>query len=177
MVLIGAYQTSWFRFHHLVDLMIDKNQLSSPFKTYIGLAMETFQSTKGGPRPRFQPSGINLSAVYLDGNRSKTVLRSVVSCLVELLKWIDNCDINMFSPTSLQNRVIEVSKELTRIDAKTELDKFQIMLIVHVCALSHTILKPSPKLLNLFYPIPKMGSYNNLLSCGVVEDEHDATLT
>ena len=83
----------------------------------------------------------------------------------------------MFSPTSLRNKVIEVSKKLTRIDAKTELDEFRTMLIVHVCALSHTILKPSPKLLNLFYPIPKMGSYNNLLLCGVMEDEHDTTLT
>jgi hypothetical protein len=45
-----------------------------------------------------------------------------------------------------------------------------------LCALSQVVLCPSPKLLNLLYPIPGKGSSNHLLNVGVDESMHHDAL-
>ena len=67
------------------------------------------------------------------------------------------------------------SENISRIKAGAELGEFRLMLILQMCALSSVVLHPSPKLVNLLYPIPGKGSANHLIDVNVKEaDHHDA---
>jgi hypothetical protein len=76
----------------------------------------------------------------------------------------------------LRKAVLQTSAEISRIKAPgAELGEFRLMLILQMCGLSSVVLCPSPKLLNLLYPIPGKGSANHLFDVGVNEaDHHDA---
>jgi hypothetical protein len=63
--------------------MIRDKSISQPFQTYIEMAEDTFKSITGGPKPRADPPGINIKAVYYpDDFAAKD---SVIHCTLELL--------------------------------------------------------------------------------------------
>ena len=64
LILLGAYQTSWFRFFYVGSKMILDKAMDDPFQTYIMLAEHTFGSITGGPKPRADPPGIGVKAIY-----------------------------------------------------------------------------------------------------------------
>jgi hypothetical protein len=48
LILLGGYQTSWFRFFHIGGIMIHERCTKSPFDAYVHLALKTFGSITGG---------------------------------------------------------------------------------------------------------------------------------
>jgi hypothetical protein len=179
LIVLGAYQTSWFRFFHIGMEMIgmEKNglqtQILKPFETYIRLAEETFGSITGGPKPRADPPGLDVRAVYFPNQFA--MKESVFECLLELLNWVNDCPEVHFSPESVRAKVLETSRSITCIKKETELGEFRLMLILQLCALSSVVLHSSPKLLKLLYRIPGKGASNHLIDVNVqIENHQDA---
>jgi hypothetical protein len=169
LIVLGAYQTSWFRFFHIGMEMIGmekiglQTQVLKPFETYIRLAEATFGSITGGPRPRADPPGLDVRAVYSPNHF--TMKESVIECLLELLNWVNDCP-------EVRAKVMETSRSITCIKRGTELGKFRLMLILQLCALSSVVLHSSPKLLNLLYRIPGKGASNHLIDVNVETENH-----
>jgi hypothetical protein len=174
LILLGAYQTSWFRFFYIGMSMVRDKKIADPFKTYIQLAEEAFGSITGGPKPRADPPGIvDIKDVYYpDECKFKS---QVVGCVRVLLELVNETPVEEFSHGFVRENVLRTAAEITSIKSGAELGEFRLMLILQICALSSVVLHPSPKLLNLLYPIPGKGSANHLNAVGVKEaDHHDA---
>ena len=174
LILLGGYQTSWFRFYHIGMKMVEGKLTADPFKTYIQLAEESFGSITGGPRPRADPPGINVKDVYYPNDCQ--VKHEVIKCIMSLLMLVNNCSHENFGPVFLRDAVLQTSAAISEVKGKAELGEFRLMLILQMCALSSVVLRPSTKLLNLLYPIPGKGSANHLLEVNVQEQEHDEAL-
>ncbi len=174
LILLGAYQTSWFRFFHIGTKMMGAKAMSQPFQTYIKFAEQTFGSITGGPKPRADPPGINIKAVYYPNNFE--MKRKVIESLMLLLSWVNECPSESFNHDSICMKVLETSRAILGIKAGAELGEFRLMLILQMCALSSVVLIPSPKLLHLLYPIPGKGSANHLLDINVQEADHQDAL-
>jgi hypothetical protein len=173
LILLGAYQTSWFRFFYIGMKMVKGKKTEDPFKTYIQLADVAFGSITGGPKPRADPPGIDVKAYYYPNECS--VKHKVIECILALLRWVNEIPEEKFNHVVLREAVLMTSENISRIKAGAELGEFRLMLILQMCALSSVVLHPSPKLLNLLYPIPGKGSANHLLDVNVKEaDHHDA---
>jgi hypothetical protein len=173
LILLGAYQTSWFRFFYVGMKMVKGKKTNDPFKTYIQLAVEAFGSITGGPKPRADPPGIDVKAVYYPDNCSTK--HKVIKTILGLLTWVNDTPPEKFNHVAIREMVLLTAKSISRIKAGAELGEFRLMLILQMCALSSVVLRPSPKLLNLLYPIPGKGSANHLLDVSVKEaDHHDA---
>ena len=174
LILIGAYQTSWFRFFYVGMQMVDGiNKFNDPFKTYIGLAEQSFGSVTGGPKPRCSPPGLGIKEYYYPNDcRLK---HAIIKCILELLLLVNDRPREEFDQVFLRTAVLRTSTAISNILPGAELDEFRLMLVLQMCALSSTVLLPNPKLLNLLYAIPGKGSANHLLDVGVQEaDHHDA---
>ena len=65
---------------------------------------------------------------------------------------------------------------ILEVNRRTELGEFRLMIILQICALSSVRVWPSPKLLNLLYPIPGKGSARHLIEAGVSEADHPAAM-
>jgi hypothetical protein len=138
-------------------------KMEQPFQTYINLAEETFGSITGGPKPRADPPGIDIKAIYYPNDFA--MKHKVVVCLMMLLGWVNECPKKSFNHDSLRKKVLETSKAFNHhslskkvletskailaFKAGAELGKFCLLLILQICALSSVVLTPSPKLLNL----------------------------
>jgi hypothetical protein len=176
LIVLGAYQTSWFRFFYIGMEMINMEKISlqtqglKPFETYIRLAEETFGSITGGPKPRADPPGLDVRAVYSPNHFA--MKQSVIECLLELLNWVNDCPEDHFSPESIRAKVLATSRSISCIKTGTELGEFRLMLILQLCALSSVVLQPSPKLLRLLYRIPGKGAANHLIDVNVETDNH-----
>lgn len=100
MILIGAYQISWFRFFYVGTKMVEeKKGLEEPFQSYISLAEDTFGSLTGGPKPRADPPGIDIKAIY-----NCEVLASVVKCISSLLGVLNRCPVKDFNHAFVHHR-------------------------------------------------------------------------
>ena len=170
LVLLGAHQTSWFRFFHVGMKMFKGKKRVDIFRTCVELAELTFGSISGGPKPRFEPPGINATAVYCGNNPN--VLDKVISYLFKMLHDVNSSPEKTFNHEVLRQIVKVISDKLTTIDPPAELGEFRLMLVLQMSALSSVVLHPSPKLLNLLYPIQGKGSAKHLLSVGVQEKDH-----
>jgi hypothetical protein len=175
LILIGGYQTSWFRFFYIGRMMIHTKALKSPFETYVSLALEKFGSITGGPYRRAEPPGINIKTVYLSLGDCN-IKQAVIACILVLLRWVNDCSEESFDHASVRDKVLETSLAISNVHRRTELGEFRLMLILQMCALSQVVLHPSPKLLHLLYPIPGKGSANHLLDVGVAEENHQDAL-
>ena len=80
LILLGGYQTSWFRFFYVGMKMVEGKLTTDPFKTYIQLAEESFGPITGGPKPRADPPGINVKDVYCSNNCQ--VKHKVIKCIM-----------------------------------------------------------------------------------------------
>ena len=139
--------------------------MSQQFQTYLKFAEQTFGSINGGPKPRADPPGIDIKAVYYTNNFE--MKRKVIESLMLLLSWVNECPSESFNHDSIRKKVLETSGAILGIKAGAELGEFRLMLILQMCALSSVVLIPSPKLLHLVYPIPGKGSANHLLDIHV----------
>ena len=110
------------------------------------------------------------------GANAVDVRKPVIHLLRLLLEWINQCPDTNFNQVSLKERVKKTAADIKLINKTTELAEFRIMMLVQLCALSKVVLQPSPKLLNLLYPVEGRGSMNHLLSLGVEPDYHQSTL-
>jgi hypothetical protein len=166
LILLGAYQTSRFRFRYVGLKILEKKQFRvEPFQSYVHLAEETFGTITGGPIPRADPPGINVKAIYYP--EQYEMKKIVIHHLLELLNWINECPDNSYNPVSVRDKVIETSKGISSFKTGTKLGEFRLMLILQLCALSSVVLRSSPKLQNMLYPIPGKGSANHLINVKV----------
>jgi hypothetical protein len=176
LIVLGAYQPSWFRFFHIGMEMIGmekiglQTQVLKPFETYIRLAEATFGSITVGPKPRADPPRLDDRAVYSPNHF--TMKESVIECILELLNRVNRCPEDSFSAESVWAKVMETSWSIICIKRGTELGKFCLMLILQLCALSSVVLHSSPKLLNLLYQIPGKGALNHLIDVNVETESH-----
>ena len=93
-----------------------------------------------------------------------------------LLCWVNECPNKSFNHESIHEKVLETSRAILTFKVGAELGEFHLMLILQLCALSSVVLLPSPKLLNLLYPIPSKGSSNHLLEVNVDKVDHPDAL-
>jgi hypothetical protein len=174
LILLGAYQTSWFRFFYFGMNIVSGKMTADPFKTYIELAEDAFGSVTGGPKPRADPPGINVKKIYYPEDCH--MKHTVIKCILSLLVLVNDCSDEEFSNVFLRGAVLETSAAISKIQTGAELGEFRLMLILQMCALSSVVLLPSPKLLNLLYPIPGKGAANHLNDVGVKEADHQDAL-
>ena len=173
LILLGGYQTSWLRYYQIGSIMFQERCITNPFETYIRLAMEKFGSITGGVYKRCEPPGIDVNEVYL---KERGVLNGVVQCIMNMLEWINACQEEVFDSAAVRMKVQETSCAISEVNRRTELGEFRLMTILQICALSSVRVRPSPKLLNLLYPIPGKGSARHLIEAGVSEAEHPAAM-
>jgi hypothetical protein len=175
LILLGAYQTSWFRFWYVGLKILKKKRFRlEPFQSYVYLAEETFGTITGGPIPRADPPGIDVKAIYYP--KQFQTKKIVIHHLLELLKWVNECPENSYNPVSVRDKVIETSKAISSFKTGAELGEFCLMLILQLCALSSVVLRSSPKLQNMLYPIPGKGSANHLIGVKVDPAHHQDAL-
>jgi hypothetical protein len=134
------------------------------------LAEETFGAITGGPIPRADPPGIDVKSIYYP--KQFEMKQIVIHHLLELLNWVNECPESSYNPVSVRVKVMETSKAISSFKIGAELGEFRLMLILQLCALSSLVLRPSPKLQNLLYPIPGKGSANHLIDVKVDPTHH-----
>jgi hypothetical protein len=176
LILLCGYQTSWFRFFFVGQIMIREKATEAPFERYVALALSHFSSITGGPYRRAEPPGINIKTVFLSSTDCN-IKQQVIACILSLLHWINSCPPDRFDHKLVRQKVQETSLAISKLHRDTELGEFRLMLILQVCcALSQVVLHPSPKLLHLLYPIPGKGSATHLSNVGVAENNHHDAL-
>ena len=178
LMVLGAYQTSWFRFFQVGHKMVEEGMTTDLFQTYLKLADEAFGSLAGGPKPRAVPSGLDVAAIkalYVPNNDC-SVLQNVINCILSLLKWVNECEVEEFSNHDLRHQLLMTNKKIQSIKSGTELGEFRLMLILQMCALSSVHLRPSLKLNYLLYPIPDKGSATHLHDVGVKKIDYGDAL-
>jgi hypothetical protein len=177
LMLLGAHQTSWFRFFNVGLTMVEERLTQDPFKTYLQMIDKAFGSLAGGPKPRAVPAGLDvkaIKAIYVP-NDDCSVKDKVIKCILSLFEWVNDREEEKFDHVDLQQQLLMTEAKISVIAAGTELGEFRLMLILQMCALSSVVLRPSRKLVNLLCPIPGKGSANHLHDVGVLEvDHHDA---
>ena len=134
LILLGAHQTSWFRFFHIGMKMINQNRFDDPFATYVKLAEETFGSITGGPKPRADPPGINVKAVYFPNDYK--FKSQVIQCILDLVNLVNETSEELLTHAYLRQNVLEASATMSRIKVGSELGEFCLMITLQMCALS-----------------------------------------
>ena len=154
--------------------MIETKAMEDPFQSYVQLAEHTFGLITGGPLPWADPPGVDIKGIYYpNGFEMK---RKVIEYILVLLCWVNECTNESFNHESIREKVLETSRTILTFKVGAELGEFRLMLILQLCTLSSVVLLPSPKLLNLLYPIPGKGSSNHLLEVNVDEVDHPDAL-
>ena len=81
--------------------------MADPFQSYIKLAEDTFGWITGGPKPRADPPGVDIKAIYYPNDFE--MKRKVIECVMELLWWVNECPNESFNHDSIREKVLETS--------------------------------------------------------------------
>jgi hypothetical protein len=141
LILLGAHQTSWFRFFYVGMKMVKEKMTHDPFKTCIQLADEAFSSLTGGPKLQNVLPGIDVEAIKaLHCLNDCSVKHKVIKCILSLLEHVNKSKEEMFDHVGLRQVVLKTSGPMSRITAGTELNEFCLMVILQMCAFSSVVL-------------------------------------
>jgi hypothetical protein len=176
LIIAAMYQNSPSRFYHIVSLMVAKRGFGVNFRSttdgagisatyaYYMAAQEAFESFVGGPYPRFNPTGIHIEEVFFDGEGMRQGNACFVGfrkTLLALIDWFNEIPEASFTQELMREKVKEAVKAIQDL-GRCEVGEFRILILLQICALSGTLLKASPKLLNFIYPVEGKGAYNHL---------------
>ena len=118
LIVLGAYQTSWFRFFQVSHRMVEEGLTKDLFQTYLQLADKAFGSlADGGPKPRAIPSVLDVAAIkalYVP-NGDCSVKPNVTKCSLSLLRWVNECEEEEFSKNDLRQQLLMINKKISSI--------------------------------------------------------------
>ena len=159
-----SYQVSWYKFWVVAPKLESIWDMEECF-------LQEFSTFFGGLHTRFSPP--SFSSLYdLFGRQTDHRKQNVVDILSQTIDWVerqgDNCTTEDF-------------KELLKGRASTlrphrvEMGEFRLTVFVQLCVLSG-IARKGCGVLTKSYPVKERGSYQQLLSCHVREEDHEIAL-